>query len=240
MLTDFLRENAMYLFVAAGLLAGVPVVWFFRERIGVRSWGGVTALCVIYSVSSVISAMLFAQLENLISTGNISGLGAISTYGIYLIGPFILMAAGKILRLKTAGVMDVFALYAMPSLFLMRCHCLVAGCCFGLPMYDTGFKWPTRESEMVFYIVMFIVLWLMLRKNKIPGQLFPLLMISYGCFRFINQWFRDTGTTGLHMSHIWSILCAIIGLSLLLEFRAKALKKQDQKGDFPEDRRNKK
>ena len=218
----------MYLFVLAGLLAGVPVVWKFRDRAGIRSAGGVALLCVVYSVSSVLSAMLFAYIEKLLSKEAAAGFGAISTYGIYLIGPFILLLVSLLLRWNGAGVMDLFALYAMPSLFLMRCHCLKAGCCFGLPLSDTGFKWPTRESEMIFYAIMFWILWRMLKKNKVPGQLFPLLMISYGVFRFINQWFRDTGTTGWHMSHTWSVVCAVIGLGLFVVFRVRASQKAKQ------------
>ncbi|MBQ8813908.1 MAG: prolipoprotein diacylglyceryl transferase [Lachnospiraceae bacterium] len=222
MLELFFDNYSLYIFVIAGLLAGVPAVWIHRDRAGVRSVWGVVLLCVIYSVSSVLCAMLFAKLEGWIS--GVDG-GNISTYGIYLIGPFILLLASVLLRLRPAGVMDIFALYAMPSLFLMRCHCLVWGCCSGLPFFDTGLRWPTRESEMIFYVLMFIMLWKKLRKNEMPGQLFPLLMISYGCFRFVNQWFRDTGSTGFHMSHGWSVLCALIGLALFLRVRAQAKKK---------------
>lgn len=222
MLEVFFDNYSLYLFVAAGLLAGVPAVWIHRDKAGIRTVWGVVFLCVIYSVSSVLSAMLFAKIEGWIS-GEAGG--NISTYGIYLIGPFILWFASVMTLLKTEGVMDIFALYAMPSLFLMRCHCLVWGCCGGSPIFDTGLTWPTRESEMLFYLVMFIVLWKKLRKNEIPGQLFPLLMISYGCFRFINQWFRDTGTSGLHMAHGWSVLCTLIGVILFLRVRAQAKKK---------------
>lgn len=236
----FLNKYAMFLFVLAGLLAGVPVVWKFRDRANVRSGCGVALLCVLYSTSSLLSAMLFAYIEALITQNTEIGFGAISTYGIYLIGPFVLILASLILRLKTAGVMDLFALYAMPSLFLMRCHCLKSGCCSGLPIFDTGLHWPTRETEMIFYVVMFLLLWRMLKKNKIPGQLFPVLMICYGCFRFVNQWFRDTGTTGWHLSHTWSVLCAFIGVSLLLEFRAQAAKRNGNNSKKPESRRNKK
>lgn len=222
MLELFFDQYSLYIFVVAGLLAGVPAVWIHREKAGVRSGLGVALLCVLYSVSSVLTAMLFAKIEAWIS--GVDG-GNISTYGIYLIGPFILLLVSVLCLLKPAGVMDIFALYAMPSLFLMRCHCLVWGCCSGLPLFDTGFHWPTRESEMIFYIVMFIILWRKLQKNEQPGQLFPLLMISYGVFRFVNQWFRDDGVAGLHMSHGWSVLCALIGLILLSRFRAQARKK---------------
>ena len=219
MLGVLFSNYSLYFFVAAGLLAGVPVVWIHREKAGIRKGWGAVLLCVIYSAGSVLSAMLFAKIEGWLS--GVDG-GNISTYGIYLIGPFILWFAAVLLMMKPAGVMDIFALYAMPSLFLMRCHCMVWGCCYGRPIFDTGLKWPTRESEMIFYLVMFSILWKKLQKNDKPGQLFPILMVSYGVFRFINQWFRDTGTTGFHMSHGWSVLCAGIGILLLNKKRTSS------------------
>lgn len=236
---ELFNKYSMYIFVLIGLLAGVPAVWKFRDKANLGP-PGVALMCVVYSVCSVIAAMLFAQLESLIGSGKLGNSGAISTYGIYFFGPFLIMLISKVLKFPIAGTMDLFALYAMPSLFMMRCHCLISGCCYGLPIGDTGLQWPVRLTEMIFYTVMFLVLWKKLEKNESPGQLFPLLMIGYGLFRFVNQWFRDTGSDGWHMSHTWSVLCAFIGLSLLLEFRAQAAKAQRGKGKKPENRRNKK
>ena len=224
---DFFTQYSTYIFVLIGLIAGIPAVWIFRERAAVRSGLGVAGLCLLYSLSSLFSALVFAKLEALIG-GSTVGEGAVSTYGIYLIGPFILMLAAKLTRRNVAGVMDNFALYAMPSLFLMRCNCLFSGCCYGLPIGATGLSWPTRESEMIFYAAMFVIFWIMLKKNEIPGQLFPLLMVSYGAFRFINQWFRDDGVAGMNISHWWSLLTILIGLWLFLEFRARAAKKANK------------
>ena len=216
---DFFTQYSTYIFVLIGLLAGVPAVWVFRRRTGVKSGWGVLGLCLLYSVSSLATALVFAKLEALLTGGSV-GSGAVSTYGIYLIAPFILMLAAKLLKLNTAGVMDVFALYAMPSF------------CTGLPMFQTGLCWPVREAEMVFYVVMFIVFWRMLKKNEIPGQIFPLLMISYGVVRFILQWFRDDGVAGVSISHIWSVICAVIGLALLMEFKARAEKQARKKNNI--------
>ena len=228
---DFFTQYSTYIFVLIGLIAGIPAVWVFRQRAAVKSGLGVAGLCLLYSLSSLFSALVFAKLEGLIG-GNAVGEGAVSTYGIYLIGPFILMLAAKLCKINVAGTMDVFALYAMPSLFLMRCNCLFSGCCYGLPIGATGLTWPTRESEMVFYAAMFVVFWKMLKKNKVPGQLFPLLMAAYGAFRFFNQWFRDDGVAGMNISHWWSLLTILVGLVLFLNFREKAEKfaaKQERK-----------
>lgn len=152
----------------------------------------------------------------------------------------MLLAVSRLFKWDARGVMDAYAMWGTPALALVRVHCLQGGCCRGLPIGDTGFFYPVREAEIIFYMIMFFVLWRMFRRNKIPGQLFPLLMTCYGTFRFINQWFRDTGSDGWQMSHTWSVLCAFIGLSLFLEFRAQAAKAEKRKGKTPENRRNKK
>lgn len=215
----------MYIFVIIGLLAGIPAVWVYRDKVKLKL-PGVVLLCVLYSVCSVVSAMLFAHVESFISSGSAANRGAVSTYGIYFFGSLMMFFLSKMLRIETAGVMDIYALYAMPSFFMLRLNCLRAGCCGGLPMFHTGLAWPTRETELIFYVVMFVVFWRMLKKNEVPGQLFPLMMASYGVFRFINQWFRDTGSPGLHMAHMWSVLCALIGFSLWFEMRSKAAQEQ--------------
>lgn len=224
---DFFNRHSMYVFVLIGLLAGVPGVWKFRDRAKLGP-PGVVLMCIAYSVCSVIAAMLFAQTEFLIRGQGFHNLGAISTYGIYFYGTVMILLLGKLAKLPAVGVMDLYALYAMPSFFMLRLHCLKSGCCGGSLIGGTGLYWPTREMELVFYLVMFVLLWRMLRKNELPGQLFPLLMAAYGVFRFIVQWLREDNN-GFSLSHCWSVLCAVIGLSLFFELRAHAKEKKKPK-----------
>jgi prolipoprotein diacylglyceryltransferase len=114
---------------------------------------------------------------------------------------------------------DLLALYAVPSLFLQRVCCLIAGCCQGNLIPGTEMRWPTRELELVFYVLLFVYF---LRKEKsetfIKGSLFPILMISYGTFRFLEEGFREAdGTSFAHMAHLWSILAIIIGVCIYTE-----------------------
>lgn len=219
----------MYLYVLIGLILGVPVVWRYRDRIGLGIIGAV-GLSVLYSACSVAAALAFALIEGFLSGSTGANGGAVSTYGIYFIGSCMMLLVCRFFHLPSSGVMDLYAVFAMPSLFMMRLNCLASGCCIGLPMWDTGYHWPTRESELIFYALMFILMWRMMSKEKYAGQLFPLLMVCYGSFRFVNQWFRDTGSEGLHMAHGWSILCALIGLGLLLTLRKENSDSEKRKG----------
>lgn len=163
--------------------------------------------------------MLFAGIENLIS-GEGFRFSAISTYGVYFICPFFLLAFAKIGRREIRGLFDVFALYAMPSLFLIRCNCLMAGCCGGTEIPGTNLHWPTREAEMLFYIFMLFFLIRREKNGAVRGTAFPLLMICYGGFRFVEEWFRDLPGAGtIHLAHLWSLIAIAAGCSIYFELK---------------------
>lgn len=164
--------------------------------------------------------MLFAGIESLIA-GEGFRFGAISTYGVYFICPVLLIFAAKICQKDIRSVFDVFALYAMPSLFLIRCNCLLSGCCGGTEIPGTGLHWPTREAEMLFYVFMLIFLIRREKNGALKGTAFPLLMIFYGGFRFIEEWFRAASGAGMiHLAHLWSLIAIAIGCSVYFELKA--------------------
>lgn len=214
---EFLIDNSKYLAVLLGLAAGLPLVWKNRDRLQLDRPRQAVLLAGCFSVCSVLSALLFATLEGLMG-GKGFHLGAISTYGVYFICPILLLAAAKAAGKSGKSWMDVFALYALPSLFLLRINCLISGCCGGRAIGATGLHWPTRQAEMVFYGVMLLVLLRREKANAPAGTAFPLLMAAYGAFRFIVEWFRTgEGSSLLHLAHGWSILAGIIGLGLYFE-----------------------
>lgn len=219
----FLRGHSQMLLLLVGVVIGVLVMWKRRDRVRHNNVWQMALTGVVFTACSFGAATLFASFEMLMSGKPIS-FGAVSTYGIYLFAAPILLLLAKLLHLDGRAYLDLFALYAVPSLFLMRCNCLIHGCCIGKPLFQTGLRWPTREAELVYYIVVLVVLWRLAKKSEIPGQLFPLLMISYGCFRFVDEWFREGERIlfAMHISHIWSVLTAVIGLSIYYEFRMRA------------------
>ena len=203
-----------YVMLFLGVLAGIPFIWKQREQLGLKRPWQILLLCLSFSAGSTLSAMLFASLEGLLS-GNGFRFGAISTYGVYFFFPLAVYFAAKGMKRDGWRWVDMFAVYAVPSLFLMRINCLVSGCCGGSPIGSTGLHWPTRQAEMIFYAIMFLVL---LRREKAGTQIgtaFPLLAGVYGAFRFIEEWFRDYSLGVLiHMAHIWSLMAIIIGFGI--------------------------
>ena len=225
---EFLTDNCKTLAVAVGLIVGFPLVWKRRDHVGYDHLWQIALLCVSYSVICVLGATVFCGIERVLS-GEAFRLGGVSTYGMYFFAPIPYLIAFK--GPRRAGMTDLLALYAVPSLFLQRVCCLIAGCCQGNLIPGTEMRWPTRELELVFYVLLFVYF---LRKEKsetfIKGSLFPILMASYGAFRFLEEGFRDaSGASFVHLAHLWSILALIVGISILVEMKRNYVKNSVKK-----------
>ena len=216
---EMILDHSKYLSLILGLLAGFPLMWQRRSKIGLNKAWQVALLCILFTVASVISALLFASFEKLISGQGLS-FGAISTYGVYFFCPWILLAVNGKRRGRIKNGFDLFAIYALPSLFFLRINCLISGCCGGIMIPGTNLHWPTRQAELVFYAVMLVVLLLLEKRGAPSGQGFPLLMAAYGCFRFVEEWFRiSEGNNAFHLAHLWSILAAALGMAIYYEMQ---------------------
>ncbi len=204
-----------WLAVGIGFLAGIPLVMRDKNTQLLKTRGQVVGLCLVFSVVSVFCAMLMAGIEAMLGGGPVR-IGPVSVYGVWLFAPTLLYAATKAFRCRYARLMDVYALYMLPSLVIMRCNCLYSGCCLGRLSGLGRFRWPVREIEIFFYLGMIIFLLRREKKEPIPGTAYPLLMIFYGSLRFVLEWFRE-GAGYFHLAHIWSILSILIGAGIYLE-----------------------
>lgn len=227
----WLNEHMKYLAVALGLLAGLPLIWRRRRELGLPKFWQTLLLAFGFSAASVAGAMLLALAEQLLH-GQSPSIGAISLFGVFLIGAPLLLAAAALLRLPRPKLFDTFALYALPSLILMRINCLISGCCGGRAIGATGLTWPTREIEIIFYFVLLAVFFHREKTSgkRVNGDLFPLFMMIYGLFRFMEEFFRE-GSGLLHIAHLWSIISFAAGFSVYAEMhrRAEAAKKSGGK-----------
>ena len=206
-----------------GFVIGVPMMWKYRAKIGLEKFWQIFLLSIACSVSGFIGMKLLGFVEGLLGTQG----GTVRIYGVFFFESLILLMIAKLIHLNVGGFFDSLAVVSIPSMFFGRIGCIVEGCCGGKMIPGTSLRWPTRESELVFYLIIFVVFLHLERANHKKGQLFPLLMIVYGCFRFINEFFRTGSilTFGLHLAHIWSILCVMIGASILFEMKLRAVQK---------------
>ena len=210
-MNDIFLKYSVYGAVFLGILAGYPLMQYLNRQ----RTAAVLIRCAVFSAVSVISVLLFASFEKVISGQGFS-VGAVSTYGVYLFAPFLLFA---VYRKDREYIFDSYAVYVLPSLFLQRIRCLINGCCGGVPIGNTGLHWPVREAEMLFYAVMLFVLLKQFRENGgFTGEWFPLLMMSYGVFRFAEEFVRE-GTALFHPAHLWSLISILVGYSIYIEIR---------------------
>ncbi len=95
---------------------------------------------------------------------------------------------------------DRFAVVLPFSIGIGRLGCLIAGCCRGIPWdgpwaitYADGIpRHPAPLYELIFNIAMGFVLATLLRRRLLFGRLFALYLMSYGAFRFLIEFVRET------------------------------------------------
>lgn len=198
----------------------VCCVWLslVRKRLKMPLYA-VFPIAVLHTLIGVLSVKLFAFLE----TGfNPDSLGNMSLFGGVFFMPAAYWLGAKLTKRPYCKVCDVFTPCMLFTLMCARVNCIVAGCCSGLVIPGTHFHFPTRELEILYYIVMLILLIPRVKKSKNPGSIYPLYMASYGAFRFIDEFFR-TSSTGMlfHLSHVWAAIAFSAGLSIYIEINAR-------------------
>lgn len=188
-------------------------------------WFLALPVSVLHTVFGVLSVVLFANLEQMLK-GNFHFTYIQSLYGAIFILPLFYFLLAKLSKRKTADVFDIFTVCMVFTLLCARINCLFSGCCLGAEIPGTnGLRWPTRETEILFYLAVLTFMIIRTCKKKNRGDLFPLYMAIYGAFRFVVEFFRDPGAGPmnglLHIGHIWSVLSVCIGLCVYFEIQRK-------------------
>ena len=194
----------------------ISFVWLFifnRKKLNAK-WWEVLILALLHTAYGVLTVKFFAILE----VGfNFEKAGSMSLFGGIFFMPIMYFAYAKIKKLPLSLVFDIFVVPLAATLLLARINCFHGGCCQGIILGSNGFKWPAREVDLLIHAIflIFIIPWVL--KGKSRGMAYPLYMVAYGLFRFINEWFRESVSASLfHIGHIWAIVSFVIGLALLV------------------------
>ena len=196
-----------FLWIVLAVSALLSWLWLlnFRKRLAIS---GLTAfgLSVVHTVVGVLSVKIFAFLEGVPD--------GMSLYGAIFFLPVLYFLGAKLSKRRLSEVFDVFTICIILAMFMARFNCLRSGCCLGkvVPWYDS-FRWPTREIEMILYVVLAVWLGRNILKNKTHGTAYPIYMMTYGTFRFIVEFFRENNVLwgAFHVSHIWSVISVVAG-----------------------------
>lgn len=202
---------------------------YFRKRLSVN---GLTVflLSVLHTFLGVASVKIFAFLEGTP--------GGMSLYGAIFFMPLIYALGAKLSKRKMSEVFDIFTPCIIFAMLMARFNCLRGGCCLGTLIPGTdGLRWPTRETEIVFYIILGFFLGRAILKNKTRGRAYPIYMMCYGVFRFIIEFFRENAELWgvFHISHIWSVISAAVGTAAFIVINKKLktknhIREQEKKG----------
>jgi len=220
-LLTWLSDHALILLLGCGTLFNVYWLHRCRERLHLR-WLSVLLLSVLHTVLGVLSVKVFALFE----TGNFSNM---SLFGGVFFMPLFYWGVAKLAKQKTADVFDVFTICLVFTLMCARLNCIISGCCLGahIPIEGlTHLRFPTRELELLFYVLLLSRLWRKVLSGSARGMIYPIYMISYGIFRFVTETLRFSDRTDsiLHVSHLWALLSLGIGMSIYGELQKKEKK----------------
>ena len=227
-LVTWLSDHALILLLGCGTLFNVYWLHRCRERLHLR-WLSVLLLSVLHTVLGVLSVKVFALFE----TGNFSNM---SLFGGVFFMPLFYWGVAKLAKQKAADVFDVFTICLVFTLMCARLNCIISGCCLGahIPIEGlTHLRFPTRELELLFYVLLLSRLWRKVLSGSARGMIYPIYMIAYGIFRFVTETLRFSDRTDsiLHVSHLWALLSLGIGISIYGELRKKEKKTGGRRND---------
>ena len=145
--------------------------------------------------------------------------------------PLAYWLGAKISKRPPKEVFDVFTPCMVFTVMCARVNCILSGCCRGLPIPGTnGIRFPTREAEIVFYLILLAVLCPRIWKERLQGRAYPVYMMCYGAFRFIIEFFRESDISGLfHRAHLWALITLLLGVSIYAEMKTSKSKPRRRK-----------
>ena len=214
---EWMTEHALWLLLGAAGVFTAVWLWMLRPRLRM-SRIAVILFSLAHLAAGVGCVKVFAAME----AGDVSGVSGMSLFGAVFFLPLFYFTGAKITKRKAADVFDIFGVAMIATLFFARINCLIAGCCKGLSIHGLEpARWPTREAELVFYVVFLAIMAPKVFKDKTKGLLYPIYMIAYGVFRFAIEFFRESGGgRAWHIAHLWAFLAAAIGISVAAEMWA--------------------
>jgi len=211
-------HHMLMIILAVGTVFTYGYLLLFKEKLRLNALTAIPA-ALVHTLFGVLCVTSFAMLEAF----SLSAFGNLSIFGATFFMPILFFAFARLGKRNTADVFDIGTVTMMFTLMCSRFNCLVCGCCYGLPFFGSDtLQWPTREMEIVFYIVLMVLFSLKNQKGTAGGKNYPIYMIAYGIFRFIVEWVRHyDGNSVIHKAHVWALISLCLGISILAEIKNK-------------------
>ena len=224
-----LLQDKIPLLILLSVGAVFTSVWLIllRKRLNI-AWYAAIMIAMLCITSGVIFVKVFAFVETGLSQNS---LGNMSLFGAVFGMPLIFFFISKISQSPYQKVYDSLTPCMIFSVMCIRINCIISGCCRGLPIPGTnGIRFPTREAEIVFYLILLAVLCPQIWKERLQGRAYPVYMMCYGAFRFIIEFFRESDISGLfHRAHLWALITLLLGVSIYAEMKTSKSKPRRRK-----------
>lgn len=215
MIIEFIKSH--YALMILLLIATIfNFAWLFlnKKELKMNNIFLIILFALAHTILGIIFVLVFAYLE---SGFNKDAIGSISLFG----GVFFMLLAYSlyvlIRKIKISKAFDIFTVSLISTLFCARINCLVSGCCKGIYLFNSDFRFPYRELELVYYLIFIILFAKDTHKGKSSGLVYPIYMASYGMFRFVFEFLRESGSSNVfHIAHLWSLISIVIGIGLIV------------------------
>lgn len=225
---NLIQSYSLFFLLGIGTIFTFYWLMRFRDKLNLH-WYTAILISILHTVWGVFCVSVFAFAESGFSS---DAVGNMSLFGGVFFMPLFYWGIAKILRLKSKVVFDLCTNCMLFTLMCARINCIIAGCCKGTFVFHTCYRWPTRELEIVFYVVLILVFSYKLKTSETNGIIYPIYMMSYGIFRFIVEFFRvGDGNLLIHPAHIWALISLCIGFSIYAEIKNKEKKGRRSKND---------
>ena len=217
----WLKGHSLLALLAAATVFTVCWLMKLRQRLRIKA-PVVLLLSVLHVVYGVLCVRLFAMME-----GSREGM---SLYGAVFLMPIAYFFGAKVFKRSLSDVFDIFAICMIATLLFARVNCLCKGCCYGrLIAAGSTLRWPTREIEIIYYLVFLLYFIPKVHKGTTSGTVYPFYMLTYGALRFILEFFRESSYGKvIDLSHIWSLLSIAAGAAIYSTLRNEKKEKKKQ------------
>lgn len=221
---------ALSIGTCAMLILIVAMMLCYREKL----WKSVP-VTLLLTITGTLGTYIWFFVES-------SCWGGRSYYGAVFFVPLAFLLITKWMRIPYGNLMDYCAPAECVMLAIMKCQCLIDGCCEGriLRVYADGtwLAFPSQIVELVNALVIMAVLFIMVCRKKNQGKVYAWYLLIYGITRFILNWFRSGNyplLLCLPSGNIWSLLAIFIGFLWLTDRKLTIVKKSPVKTEASEE-----
>lgn len=218
---------SLLILLAAGFAFTAVWLILLRKRLSM-AWYAAILIAIAHTVYGVLTVKVFAFLE----TGfRADSLGNMSLFGGVFLMPLAYWLGAKLSKRPYREVFDIFTPCMIFTVMCARVNCILSGCCAGLPIPGVnGMRFPTREAEILFYLILLAFLCPRAWKGRSRGRAYPVYMIGYGAFRFIIEFFRVSESRSVfHLAHLWALITLLFGVSIYAEMKNSKSKPKRRK-----------